>query len=32
VGWRLAGAGSVLTGIALVLYEAWFLKKTRGLP
>ena len=30
-GWRLTGAASVLTGIALVIYEAWFLKKTRGL-
>jgi len=31
VGWRLAGVGSVLTGVGLVFYEAWFLKKTRGL-
>jgi hypothetical protein len=27
-----AGAGSVLAGIGLVAYEAWFLKKMRGLP
>ena len=30
-GWRFAGGASVLAGIGLGVYEAWFLKKTRGL-
>ena len=30
-GWRLAGFVSVLAGVGLAVYEAWFLKKTRGL-
>ena len=29
-GWRATGAASVLAGLALVAYEAWFLKKMRG--
>ena len=32
LGWQLTGAASVLTGLGLVFYEAWFLKKMRGLP
>jgi hypothetical protein len=31
-GRLLAGATSVLAGLGLVGYEAWFLKKMRGLP
>jgi hypothetical protein len=27
-----AGAASILVGVGLIVYEAWFLKKTRGLP
>jgi hypothetical protein len=30
-GRRLAGAASLVAGIGLVAYEAWFLKKMRGL-
>ena len=30
-GRLLAGAASVLTGLGLVVYEAWFLKKMREL-
>jgi hypothetical protein len=30
-GWPVAGALSILAGVGLALYEAWFLKKTRGL-
>jgi hypothetical protein len=26
-----AGLGSLATGVALIGYEAWFLRKTRGL-
>jgi hypothetical protein len=29
-GRLLAGAASVLAGIGLIVYEAWFLKKMRG--
>jgi hypothetical protein len=29
--WRAAGIGSAVTGFGLVAYEAWFLRKTRGL-
>jgi hypothetical protein len=31
-GRLVAGAVAVLAGVGLVLYEAWFLKKMRGLP
>lgn len=27
LGWRAAGAASVATGLGLVVYEAWFLRK-----
>jgi hypothetical protein len=30
-GWRITGIASVATGLGLVAYEAWFLRKTRGL-
>jgi hypothetical protein len=30
-GWRLAGVASAATGLGLATYEAWFLRKTRGL-
>ena len=30
--WRAAGIASAVTGLGLVAYEAWFLRKTRGLP
>jgi len=30
--WRAAGIASAVTGIGLVVYEAWFLRKMRGLP
>lgn len=30
--WRAAGVASALAGLGLVAYEAWFLRKTRGLP
>lgn len=30
-GWLLTGLASVATGVALIGYEAWFLKKMRGL-
>lgn len=30
-GWRAAGIASAATGLGLVAYEAWFLRKTRGL-
>lgn len=30
-GWRAAGAISAAAGLGLVAYEAWFLRKTRGL-
>ena len=32
VSWRLAGLVSAAFGLGLVAYEAWFLRKTRGLP
>ena len=31
-GRLVAGAASVLIGLGLVAYEAWFLKKMRSLP
>jgi hypothetical protein len=31
-GWRAAGVGALACGLALVGYEAWFLKKMRSLP
>jgi hypothetical protein len=31
-GWLLAGLASLVGGVALIGYEAWFLKKMRGLP
>jgi hypothetical protein len=30
-GWLLTGLGSAMTGVALIGYEAWFLRKMRGL-
>lgn len=30
-GRLLAGAASVLVGVGLVVYEAWFLRKMRGI-
>ncbi len=30
-GRTAAGGGAVLAGLGLAAYEAWFLKKTRGL-
>ncbi len=30
-GRLVAGAGAIAAGVGLVLYEAWFLKKMRGL-
>jgi hypothetical protein len=30
--WHAAGLASALTGLALVVYEAWFLRKMRRLP
>ncbi len=32
LGRTLAGAASVAAGLGLAAYEAWFLRKTRGLP
>jgi hypothetical protein len=29
--WRITGLASAATGLGLVAYEAWFLRKTRGL-
>lgn len=31
IGWRAAGVASAATGLGLVAYEAWFLRRTRGL-
>jgi hypothetical protein len=31
-GWRVAGIASVASGLGLVAYEAWFLRKARRLP
>jgi hypothetical protein len=30
--WHAAGIASALTGLGLVAYEAWFLRKARRLP
>jgi hypothetical protein len=30
--WRATGIASALTGLGLVVYEAWFLRKMRRLP
>jgi hypothetical protein len=30
-GWRAAGIASLLAGFGLVAYEAWFIRKARGL-
>jgi hypothetical protein len=30
-GWPAAGVASAACGLGLVAYEAWFLRKTRGL-
>jgi hypothetical protein len=30
-GWAAAGAASAALGLGLIVYEAWFLRKTRGL-
>jgi hypothetical protein len=30
--WPAAGVVSAAIGLGLVAYEAWFLRKTRGLP
>jgi hypothetical protein len=30
-GWLATGAASLLAGFALVAYEAWFVKKMRGI-
>jgi len=30
--WRAAGVVSAAVGLGLVAYEAWFLRKARGLP
>jgi hypothetical protein len=30
-GWQAAGVGSLLAGLALAVYEGWFLRKSRGL-
>ena len=30
-GWRAAGAGSLLAGVALAVYESWFLRQSKGL-
>jgi len=32
LGWRAAGIASAAAALALVAYEAWFLRKTRRLP
>ena len=32
VGRLVTGAAAVLVGLVLVAYEAWFVKKMRGLP
>jgi hypothetical protein len=32
MGWRAAGIASAVTGLGLVAYEAWFLRKMGGLP
>ena len=29
--WRVAGVASAASGLALLAYEAWFIRKTRGL-
>lgn len=31
-GWPAAGVASIAGGVGLAAYEAWFLKKMRGLP
>jgi hypothetical protein len=31
LGWRAAGVVSAVAGVGLVAYEAWFLRRTRGL-
>jgi hypothetical protein len=31
LGWRAAGVASAALGIGLAAYEAWFLRRTRGL-
>jgi hypothetical protein len=30
--WRAAGIGSLAAGLGLAAYEAWFLRRARGLP
>jgi len=32
IGWHAAGIASAVTGLGLVAYEAWFLRKMGGLP
>ncbi len=32
IAWRATGIASAATGLCLVVYEAWFLRKTRRLP
>jgi hypothetical protein len=32
IAWPATGIASALTGLGLVVYEAWFLRKMRGLP
>jgi hypothetical protein len=31
LGWRAAGVASAAAGVGLAAYEAWFLRRTRGL-
>ncbi len=31
IGWRATGIASAVTGLGLVVYEAWFLRKMGGL-
>jgi len=31
-GWRATGVASAVAGLGLAAYEAWFLRKARGLP